>query len=130
MRETFRKEERLCSRTEIRRLYHEGRPVSARLLRAQWLPGATGFPAPAQVVIIVPKALLPKATDRNLVKRRIRESYRKNKKILYDYLSAEERQILFSISYTTKEILSFSEIKEKIILLLHRLIDDVEKTSG
>lgn len=130
MRETFRKEERLCSRTEIRRLFHEGRSVTSRPFRANWVIGPPGPGSPAQVVIIVPKALLPKATDRNLVKRRIRESYRKNKFTLYEFLAAGQRQIRFSISYTTKEILSFSEIKEKIILLLRRLMEDVEKTSG
>ncbi len=130
MRETFRKRERLCGRDDIRRLYQEGQRFGVRPFRVQWMAGPADQESPARVLISVPKSLIPKATARNLVRRRIREAYRKHKGILYEPLSKNGCKVLFSITWGTKEIPSYSEIKEKIIVLLRRLNDDVEKTSG
>ena len=130
MRETFHKNERLCSRTLIQQLFRTGRTFNSGPFRAHWLPRAGTSGSPVQVMIAVPKGLVPKATGRNLLKRRIREAYRRNKKILYEPLSGAGQQIVLIISYNTKETLTFEEIRPKIILLLQRLNEAVEKTSG
>jgi ribonuclease P protein component len=130
MRETFHKSERLCSRTLIQQTFREGRTFHNSPFRVHWMQKPFSFPFPVQVMITVPKSLIPKATGRNLLKRRIREAYRKNKSILYESLAASDRQIVLIISYNTKETLTYDEIRRKIILLLQRLNEAVEKTSG
>jgi ribonuclease P protein component len=86
--------------------------------------------APVQVLMSVPKYNFKKAVDRNLLRRKMKEVYRKNKSILYDYLTPKEQQMALCISYSDKEIVPFSLIQEKIILLLQRLILENEKVTG
>ena len=130
MKETFSKEERLCRQKLIREIFTSGSSVSAPPLKARWL--FTSFPStfPVQIMIAVPKSSFPNATDRNLVRRRIRESYRKNKSILCESLATSDRKMDIVIIYTSRKILPYAGIEEKIIVLLQRLKKENEKASG
>jgi ribonuclease P protein component len=92
----------------------------------------TGIPVnfPAQILISVPKQNLRKAIDRNKIKRRIREAYRINKGILYEALTERQQQMIFCITFTSKEILPSSLITEKIKLLLQRLRNEHAQITG
>lgn len=79
----------------------------------------------AQVLISVPKRRLKKASDRNLVKRRIREAYRLQKSaILEPFFQQEQRPVHFAIQYLPNEILDYASIAAKMPLALHRLIKE------
>ncbi|NQV02178.1 MAG: ribonuclease P protein component [Bacteroidia bacterium] len=129
MKETFSKEERLCRQKQIQQLFATGLSVSASQLKARWL--FSSFPAtfPVQIMIAVPKASFPKASDRNLIRRRIKEGYRKNKSLLYESLATTGRQMDIVITYTSRKILPYSGIEEKIIVLLQRLKNENENAS-
>jgi ribonuclease P protein component len=60
-----------------------------------WIASSIILPSPAQIAISVPKKSFRLAVTRNLIKRRIREAYRKKKQILYNFLSEEKIQITF-----------------------------------
>jgi ribonuclease P protein component len=130
MKQTFTKNERLCKKILIAKLFREGQSFYLHPFRVTFME--TGLPSefPAQVLISVPKQNLRKAIQRNTVKRRMRESYRTNKEILYEALAERHRQMAFCITYTSKEILPSSLIREKIILLLHRLRKGHAESSG
>jgi len=98
-------------------------------MHARWLFQKGNTPYPVQVLFSVPKAIIPRASGRNLLKRRMREVYRKHKFILYDYLKSTEKGMILAITYSCSEILSTKEIQEKIILILQRLKRDNEKAS-
>lgn len=130
MRETFHKSERLCSKTLIGKLFDDGHSIHGSPFRLRWIDAGPEPGAPVQVMFSVPKSGFRKAHDRNLLRRRMREAYRKNKYLLYEEVARSERRIALSISYNAKEILPYPEITGKIILILQRLIVELEKASG
>jgi len=82
-----------------------------------------------RILISVPKAIHRRSTDRNLLKRRIREAYRLNKSALCGEGPSGISSLGFCITYTSKEILSYKAIQDKIILLLRRLKEESETGS-
>jgi ribonuclease P protein component len=116
---SFKKEERLCNKRLIEQLFHNGSSFHLYPFRVTFL-SSKEILVPAQVLIAVPKRRFKRAVDRNLLKRRIREGYRINKRdLLYDFLDQQQAKVLFSIQYVGKEIhdFSFIEIKLKEVLL-------------
>ena len=84
MRQTFSKDERLCSHIIIRRLFAGGLTFNLRPFRVTWLLQPLDLPSPVQVLISVPKYNFRKAVHRNLIRRRIKEAYRMNKHLIYN----------------------------------------------
>jgi ribonuclease P protein component len=118
---TFSKEERLCNKKLLEQLFHNGSSFLLYPFRLVWLPQPNSA-TPAQVVINVPKRNFKNATDRNLIKRRIREVYRLNKsELLYSFLIEHDSQIIFSINYIGKEIPDYILIEKKLKASLEKL---------
>jgi ribonuclease P protein component len=73
-------------------------------------------------MISIPKRNIAKANQRNLLKRLVREAYRKQKQILYKALSKQEKQINFAIIYLKSNIIKNKEVELEINVVLNRLI--------
>lgn len=83
------------------------------------------------MLISIPKSRVRKATDRNLIRRRIREAYRLNKSILSGtHMSGATGRLMVAFTYTSVTLENFQTIREKIILILHRLTEADEKVTG
>jgi len=123
MRQTFRKEERLCSKKIIENLFEDGSSLTAHPFRLIWLETELKTKYPVQITISVSKKNIAKAVDRNKIKRQMREGYRKNKNILYKYLYNKDKQYAMALIYTAKDEIEFKEIESKIILTLQRFIE-------
>jgi ribonuclease P protein component len=130
MRQTFSKDERLCSRRTISKLFASGSAFHMKPFRVTWMFEPTPGTSPVQVLMSVPKYNFRKAVHRNLIRRRMKEAYRMNKHLLYDSLGTNGRQMIVCITCTAKEIVPFDLIQVKIILLLHRLTEENEKVTG
>lgn len=124
---TFKKEERLCSKKSIDFLFKNGKTFFSYPFNVKWSYNEPSIPTPTQVLIVVSKRNFKKATDRNRIKRLIKEAYRLNKPFLYQYLKEKNTNITFTLIYTEKEILNYQAIEDKIILTLQRLIKIQEK---
>jgi ribonuclease P protein component len=117
----FRKEERLKSDILIKELFEKGSSFYSFPFKVIFMTNADEKAASHQVLISVSKKNFKKAVDRNLIKRRIRESYRLNKNLL-----PNSTQLLIAYIYTAKEILTFAQIQERLVKSLNRF-DHVEK---
>ncbi len=124
----FRKSERLCRKKYIEELFRTGKSFYSFPFRLVWIPVSEPLVHPAQITISVKKRLFRKAVQRNLLKRRIREAYRKNKTELYLKLEELNIQIVFILIYTASDIRSYLEIEEKIIIILSRLKEELARS--
>ena len=121
-RKTFKKEERLTSKKLMDELFNKGSSIYFEPIRLVWLETTLPSTSPAQVVFSVPKKSFPRAVDRNLVKRLMREAYRLNKHSLYLHLKQANKIIAVAFIYGGKKIMPYAAINDKIILALSRLI--------
>jgi ribonuclease P protein component len=120
MRHTFKKAEKLTNKSIFDQLFAEGESFTVSPFRVIWtIPKSASNPA--QLGISVPKRSFASAVDRNVIKRRIRESYRKNKQLLYEVLKKKNLSIALMLVYTAKEELPYREIEKKMIVSLQKM---------
>jgi len=77
---------------------------------------------PAQFAFSASKKLFSNATDRNRLKRLLRESVRLQKSDFYKEIKEKNKQVVLLLSYHAKEIKNFTEIDDAVTLLLKKLI--------
>lgn len=122
---TFRKEERLCSKKLLEKLFSNGSSFLIYPFRITWLICELPSGGPVQVVISVSKRKFKKAVDRNLVKRRIREIYRTHKEeFLYSFVKSS---MALGINYVGNEINDYHMMEKKlkaVFLKLEKMITE------
>ena len=106
----------------IGKLFSDGTSFFIHPFRITYLYIDKNDGPPVQLLISVSKKNFKSAVKRNKIKRLIRESYRKNKHLLFnegnDKLNGQK---LVSMVYIGKSIAPITEIERKLILILHRL---------
>ena len=101
MAATLSKSERLCGKKAIAGLMDHGKGGSAGCLRYKYLK--TGDTEVSRILVSVPKRHFKRAVKRNLLKRRIRESYRLQKELL-------PVPVDIAFLYQDREVRTFDEI--------------------
>lgn len=122
IRETFDKSERLCSRKTIESLFETGSIFHNSLFKVVWKKEPRSLLQPAQVAFSVSKRGFRHAVTRNLIKRRMREVYRKNKAPLYDHLTGENIQIVFIVIIKGNTVPEYVTIEKGMIDVIRKLI--------
>ncbi len=125
--QTFSKAERLCSKVLIDKLVEKGRSFHNFPFKIIWTETHESS-VPVQFMISVPKRIFKKAVHRNLLKRRTREAYRKNKAIIYEFLN--DKKILLMFVYTAKTIEPYAELEKKMIEASKHLIKEINNNKS
>ena len=121
MRQTFQKKERLCSRKKIGTIFVSGTSMVNFPLRLIWIEQQPE--EQTQITFSIPKKLFKRAVDRNLLKRRLRECYRKQKHQLYDGLKAAGKSYAMVWVYTSREILAYNVPEKATNSSIQRLLN-------
>lgn len=127
-RQTFSIHERLKSRKTIKALFEKNFSLREGSLNILLKEEDTGSLYPVRVAFAVSSKNFPKAVDRNRIKRLMREAYRLNKAILYQYLLTRQLQVAMMIVFTGKALTDFSYVNEKLIRSFHRLTSEYERS--
>jgi ribonuclease P protein component len=130
LRKKKKKAERLNSKLLISKLFTNGSSFFLHPFNVTFLETERNGGPPVQIMISVSKRNFASSVSRNQIKRLIRETYRKNKYIVWDdFKDKPQTQLLIGIVYLAKTIETYSEIERKLILILHRLIDKDEASN-
>ncbi len=120
-------DERLRARGSIGRLFESGKSGFVYPLRYMWLSddAAEGVEqSSAELLFTVPKRLHKRANKRNLLRRRIKESYRLQKSRLLDAPSAS-KSLDIAILYATKEVHSYKTIDNAVHKIINNIISEL-----
>ncbi|MES2653533.1 MAG: ribonuclease P protein component [Bacteroidota bacterium] len=123
---TFKKEERLCSKKSLDLLFKNGSSFLVYPFRITYLFIDEVHHYPAQVVINVAKKRYKRAVDRNLIKRRTREAYRLQKELLlYSRLQHRTELLLLSLQFIGKEKYEYDFFEKKLASAFKKLINQI-----
>lgn len=137
---TFRKNERLANYRLQSMLFENGQSFHHHPLRVQWMlfpeekltelfpgtkehSGNAAFMYPAKLLVSVSKKKIKRATDRNRLKRLVKEAYRKNKNGFYSFLLERQELGLVAMMYTADNVMTYKDIEKAVSEVLKKLID-------
>ncbi|HPA36340.1 MAG TPA: ribonuclease P protein component [Chitinophagales bacterium] len=128
MQYTFSRDEKLKSRKLIEQLFSTKSFVQNTTIRIYYKELSADCAFRAQFAFVVSKRIFPLATDRNRIKRLMRESVRLQKPELYEQL--QEKKVILLFSFHQKRMATFSEIDMAIKKLLPALLTGISATDA
>lgn len=124
MNAKYSKNEKLKSKKKIEQLFNDGCSVSTYPLRLIYLQTPLTESYTSKVAVSVSKRNFKKATDRNQIKRLLREAYRQNK---HAFLNNIKTPYSFMILYLSKDGTSFDEVTHKMKHLFDNFLSKVSQ---
>jgi len=127
LKNTFGKSDKLKSSLEIEALYRENKYIVAFPLKCYYsFSEISEHKSNLRVAFTVPKKTFKLATDRNTIKRRMREAYRLHyKKIFETFLHQKELQLKLFFIYVGKEIPEYRDIEKNIQTILQKTLSSL-----
>jgi ribonuclease P protein component len=129
---TLGRQERLKSRKLVEQLFNGGKSLNVFPFRVYYLLFKEGPPGTKPVVNVqcgfgVSSRQFKKAVDRNRVKRVTREAWRLQKQALTGRMAALPEHLALFLVYTGKDLPDFNTVKEKVAVILNKLITIVDE---
>lgn len=122
---TLGKNERLKSRKAIDEIF-KGQRFTVPPFRVFFQSASTDL----QAGVTVPSRNFKKAVDRNRIKRLMREAWRLQNSELKSLLQQNNKGLQVFIIYTGTEIPEFSLVKDKIGVVINKLVNAVNEKSA
>jgi ribonuclease P protein component len=122
---SFKKDERLCSKKIIDRLFLEGKSIFVFPVKIVFLETNLPSEYKVQAAFSVGKRNFKRAVQRNLLKRRMREVYRLNKSKFYDKIEGKQLAVFFV--YTGKTISEYNQIEYAVIKGMKKMLSELNK---
>lgn len=116
------KSERLSSLAAVRRLFQDGASGFVYPFRYMVITEQSTTPS-VEVLFSVPKRNHKRANKRNMLRRRMKESYRLNKAILTFSALAKSQTVDIALVYSSKEILPYKTIEYAICKILNEIVE-------
>jgi ribonuclease P protein component len=115
------KNERLKRRKLIDQLFSQGRSIANKQYRVQYLFVGETNGASLQCGVSVSKRNFKKATDRNRIKRLLREAYRHHKAGLQNLMASQPGALIFFLIYQGQTLPQSGDVNESVAQLLIKL---------
>ena len=125
---SYGKKEKLKSRKLTDQLFATGNSFTIFPLKLFYLQPSQILDFPVKAGIGVSKKYFKKAVRRNHIKRLLREVYRAEKKALYHFVEAENKQVILFILYIDKTLPDINQVKNKMPFVLSKLIKQLHET--
>jgi ribonuclease P protein component len=125
---TLSRHERLKSRKQIDLLFSSGKYFNIPPLRVIYEVEVMELPQPLQFGVGVSVRHFKKATDRNRVKRLLREAWRLQKTPLQDQLREKGMVLRLFVIYTGRELPDHELVSAKMSLSIQRLAIVINET--
>ncbi len=116
------KSERLCSTKRIDALFARGRRTGVGPVKCCYLVSEGEGEGDVSVMFSVPKKLFKRAWERNLIKRRMRDSYRHRKETLTVQAKATSRNFELALICSSSEIPDYKTIDDAITRILSQIL--------
>jgi ribonuclease P protein component len=117
---TFKKEERLTGKKIIDTLFSEGNSFLTFPLKVVFIETSFPVDSPVKAAFSVGKRNFKLAVHRNLIKRKMRESYRLNKRKLYNTL--DEKQVAIFFIFIGKDIPDYKLVNNAMEKAIKKLV--------
>jgi len=117
----FSKKQKLCNETVIKELFFKGKSFTTSSIRLVWEKVNNEDEVAVKSIIVVPKKRIRLAVKRNIIRRRMIESYRLHKIEFENILKEMNLQLNIAIIYQKEKILPYKVVEQEIKLILERL---------
>lgn len=126
---TLGKHERLKSRKLLEQMFKEGKSFFVHPIKVYYQPLPAEATVSLQAAFGVSARAFKKAVDRNRIKRLLREAYRLQKPMLATAITNSDKKLAVFFLYVGKELPEYELVKEKMEVILNRLITQQSRPS-
>ncbi|MBU0489042.1 MAG: ribonuclease P protein component [Bacteroidetes bacterium] len=124
---TFKKSERLCGTKQFAELFASGRSFVVFPYRIVFLEKEADNNPAVLFAVSIPRRRMKRAVDRNKLKRRTREVWRKNKADLIDHFTKHHKKCYVAFIYLENDLVSYQVAERKIKDAINRLIKETSE---